>query len=70
MQGELSSTLSSPPVTVSHEAVQADSEPEYISSELTSSYPSINFPSDVNSPSSNPQRLPHQRHDVNMKHNK
>ena len=53
IQGEPSSTLSSPPVTVSNEpGHNNDSEPEYISSELTSSYPSINFPSDTNSPSS------------------
>lgn len=66
IQPEPSSTLSSPPVTVSNEAVQVDSDPEYISSELTSSYPSINFPSDVNSPSSNPQRPLHPRQEMGL----
>ena len=51
-------------MTVSNEAGHNDSEPEYISSELTSSYPSINFPSDTTSPSSGQRKgLPHLPHE-------
>ncbi|PSR72944.1 hypothetical protein PHLCEN_2v11181 [Hermanssonia centrifuga] len=70
---EPSSTLSSPPVTVSNENNRPDSEPESskqdrwedIPSELTSSYPSINFPSDIHSPSSSHQHQvqPHEHHE-------
>ncbi len=56
--GESSSLTPSPPVVVGHERLNSEADSpkhdkwEDIPSELTSSYPSISFPSDPHSPSS------------------